>query len=166
MRISIGLFSLATVLVVRGTVGSEAPQPPFAITINAPQTALKTNSEVRVGISLRDISNHEIYFSQPPGVGLRLSDGDIEVRDDKGNLMPSIKSQQTIQTKDLLGPTFSYGSYVCVSLKPGETLQGEIVVSELFDLHRSGKYTIQVKRTDAATKTAVKSNIIALTLTE
>ena len=44
-------------------------------------------------------------------------------------------------------------------LRPGDTTTGELVISDLYDMSRPGKYSVQVRRV------AVKSNIVTITVT-
>ena len=145
---------------------SEAPQPRVAVTITLPQTVLKADSEVRIGVSIKNTSNQDHFISKHREQGHAESYNRIEVRDDKGNLVPVVKPREAPRTKDGLVTALATWSEPAVDLKPGETLQDEIVASEMFDLHRPGKYTIQVKTFDQTSKTFVKSNIITVTVTE
>ena len=53
-----------------------------------------------------------------------------------------------------------------LTMEPNETLKHEIVVSKLFDLRQTGKYTIQAKRpySDANVNILSKSNAITVTV--
>lgn len=51
-----------------------------------------------------------------------------------------------------------------VMLRPQDSYKSEIELSQLYDLTRPGKYTIQVQRGDDFTKGVAKSNTVTLTI--
>ena len=166
MRIYLWFLWLFALLILPSGGATQSAKPDISVTISAMQTVVKADSEVKVGIILTNISNHEVSLAKDNAQNLGEAHNKIEVRDEKGNLAPEAKYVGILDGKAPNDVIFMpLGSSAPHSLKPGETLKDAIIASKLFDLSKPGKYTIQVQRTDEATKTVVRSNTITLTVT-
>jgi hypothetical protein len=174
MAMLLGMYSMCA---------AQSTKPAISITINSSPTVVKTGTEVKVEITLTNVSNHQITLAKDNAQNHGESFNRIEVRDQKGNLAPDTRYARFLKGKvsdddkrqdknkavgdhgvELVNdlPLDSAAPHV---LKPGETLKDEIVVTKLFDLSTPGKYTIQVDRHDDEGKTTVKANAITVTVT-
>lgn len=160
------MFSLCAVLAVLGAVVPQDTVAPYSLAIKARQNVVKVGSEVRVKISLTNTSNHEIVVSREKGNALGELDYKVDVRDETGGLARKTKYLRAIQGENTGETTVTVSSPGLFSVQPGKSLEEEdVVVSNLYDLSKPGKYAIQVERTDETSKTAVKSNTITITVT-
>ena len=174
----------------------QGDQVPFSITISAAENAFKAGSEVRIRLVFKNISDHEVFYRRGPGTGVEphgeLS-AEVEVHDAKGELVPETRYQRILRgtddtranpaTPDKPGaaPATSdrseprpliRGSFTGSMLKPGESREEDIVVSELYDLSQPGRYTITASRrlsdlaNDPNSKIIAKSNALMITITK
>ena len=177
MRTSIRLFPLLTMILVCDSLIARAAEASFSITITTPKSVLKVASDIPIDIIIRNISDGDIDL--PRSVRLDLGEWftDVEVSDEKGNMMPETKYYRVLRGKDIydseprpdgkfVPKTQSQQGLSGYSVKPGETLRDGLVLNKLVDLTRPGKYAVRVRRRDEATKVWVTSNAITVTLTE
>jgi hypothetical protein len=155
--------ALLSAVVFAGMFASVAQTTPatFSIRIVARQDVVKTGSSIGVVALLTDTTNHKINFIMVND-DMGGDNGYIpKVLDDTGNPLPLSKYGQLI----IKGPRLQ-GRSGQIRLQPGDsTVPHEIILSELYDLTRPGKYTIQMERIDKDSKVHVKSNIITVTVT-
>jgi hypothetical protein len=176
MRFRHEFTALLSIALVFGVFAAAAPplrKSPFSLTIHTPKDVVKAGSEVRVGITLTNISDHDIYDSVPVGSS---PSGEfyyrIEIRNDKGVRAPLTRfgyiargevpppEAQPGHLDDLIFAS----SVLLVTVEPGKVSGAVIMANELYDLSRSGKYSIQVNRWDDESKTTVTSNTITVTV--
>jgi hypothetical protein len=171
------LFSLALVtssVAIQGaTQVTPAQQPAYIVTVAASPTVVKAGSDVKLTITIKNVSDLTIYHivnSGKPGRNWQ-----ILVLDSQGNSANETSNGRKIHGNDpsqhpWSGSVFS-GRY---PIKPGETFQQTLDLTSEYDLTKPGIYSIQVLRSDVFTEddiktgklgTAVKSNTITLTLT-
>jgi hypothetical protein len=145
-----------------------ATQQPFSLTISTPQSTVKAGTEVKVNITMMNITNHEIYYVAPiTGRETDLQSGfRTDVRDSQGK--PAIETTWGLKVHgtDPHRRPFS-GSVVSwpISLKPGQVFEKELTISKEYNLNEPGKYTIQVDRSDTQSDVVIKSNVITVTVT-
>jgi len=190
MRKSRGCLVVESVLAL-GVALAQSDQVPFSVSIAAESNVFKAGSEVKIRLTLRNISNEEIPCARNPGPRVdRLGEffAEVEVRDSKGNLAPETKYYRLIRgkadpamksaalEKPVKGsahpqPQALFGGSVAVlMLKPGESQDADIVVSKLYDLTQPGEYTISAARrfsqleTDPRSKIIAKSNTLTISI--
>ena len=118
------------------TSGSE----PFSVTMHPPEAPVRIGAEVRMSVTTRNTSNHEIRFAR--GFGDQELDFQIEVRDPQGKTPAMTESYRNFKEH----PTSRGGSYSTYVLEPGKSFDDELVVTKLYVLAVPGKYTISVTR--------------------
>ena len=169
MKISIRLlfFAISTFFSISNGAAQSTPGASFSITINTFQSNVKTGSEIRITILLKNVSDHEIEIPRTLGENRGDSFHTLEVRDNRGNVTPKTQLRREIEEHGTANGqiVFQGGSVFTQVLKPTETIREGIVVTNIFDLTKPGKYTIQCQRFDEESKTIVKSNMITVTVT-
>jgi hypothetical protein len=84
----------------------------------------------------------------------------INVYDSEGKSPQSTPYGKSVRAKEFL-PV----SRIFKTLKPNESIEEDSVVSDLYNLHSSGQYSIQVERADPLDpKITLKSNEITVTV--
>lgn len=111
----------------------------LSLTITAPARPVKAGTELRMSVTVRNISHQTIKL-------VSLADSsyeyEIKVRDANGHLAPAAAR---LRNRDKRLPRYS-GSTFARDLQPGASYVDHITVTELYDLTRPGKYTISVAR--------------------
>jgi type 1 fimbria pilin len=134
----------------------------FSIKISSPQKVVKVGSPILLVVKITNISDRDISHATAPGHSMPEFTCDIEVRDSRGSVASETPYGLKVRGKDA-----SYhhgGSMLLQTLKPGEELQQETVLSRIYDMTQAGKYTIQVSKRDPDTGVTVKSNTTAVTV--
>jgi len=123
-------------------------KPEFSISISAPES-LKVGSRMMIGITVSNTSGRAITFD-----GDDLYRGErnfnVEMLDSAGAFPPETRYLKAIKGEDQgPGPTrlVVNGKYFQRDLKPGESLKGELNLTELYDL-KAGSYTVTLWRPD------------------
>ncbi len=163
----VGARSVQTEQAAKTTQPAQDMKPTFSIKITAVEDAVKSGSEVAVKFILTNTSNHEISI---PWIMRRGGGIKLDVRDGQGKLVRGIKEYIAEKNKGSgrshpSRAVINAGSVAAVHLRPGQTTSEDLFVSDMYDLHQAGTYTIQVQRTDDESKTIVSSNTIAVTVT-
>ena len=131
------LISFATLL-------ASADKQLFSLNIGTPSDKMKAGAELRLHVKVTNTSDRSIAFIRSPGQipeeGFRYQ---IEVRDAQGQSAPPSISVRDLQKSTTV--TEEISRYVDW-LKPGECFVDDVDITKLFDLGRSGKYTISVSR--------------------
>jgi hypothetical protein len=158
-------------------------QPTFSLTITTPHDVVQAGSEVLVTITLKNISDHDIYgaFAVTHSAVGESFHG-IEIKSEKGVRAPLTRyghlakgetppADKTAQSQNQKAPQAGgsdespfTGSVVSVTIPPGGISRDAIVANKLYDLSQPGKYSIQVNKWDVKSKTMVTSNIITVTV--
>jgi hypothetical protein len=113
-----------------------------------------------------NISSHEVSFGIAPGpTPDQTLSYTIEIRDAQGREAPPTAFLRDLREHRPItsGSVFGY------TLAPGKSYEEELVITKLYVLAQPGKYTVQVARSQKPwpnPPTSVKSNTIALTVTE
>jgi hypothetical protein len=146
----------ALVLCVVSPGTSQSAQAPFSLAITAPQATVKGGSEVKVKAILTNTSNRQITFADTS----EICDYSVEVRKADGTPAPDTERKRHLDCGTISG------NHEIVTLKPDQSKQYEIAVSELSAMSEPGDYTVQVMR--KAPKelggVVVKSNLITVTV--
>src|SRR5258706_741466 len=163
MRILRALVLLLAVIPLASKTTAQVAQPekpPFTITISTPQVTVKAGLDVRLKVTMMNTSDRDINYTVGTGPII-----DIDIRDAGGKPLSETPDGRKIHGTDrkVAGP--GSGTVVRVPLKPGETLDGESILNQEYDLSIPGKYTIQAVRADPISKNVVKSNTITVTVT-
>lgn len=156
----------AVVLVLAANVSVHAGKRLFSLTIAAPSEPLKSGSELRLHVTLRNTSEARIGFIRSPGLipeeGFRY---EIEVRDANGHAAPPSEHVRELSGKR----TVEWSSNLARWLNPGESFVDEVCITEFYDLSRPGKYTVSVARefppAQGLGKGSVKSNVVTVVVT-
>jgi hypothetical protein len=140
-RIGMVITILAVLVAVKGiAIAQRDTDSPFSFVISAP-SEVKSGFGVTVGIKFTNTSNKVVFLEgmEAPYVAI--------IRDAHGN--PSSDTEKGRKVKDKQRKTFSplnRGSGFMASLQPGESITQELIVSDLYDMSRPGKYSIQLQR--------------------
>jgi hypothetical protein len=136
--------------------------PSFTLTLSGMSPTYRVGSEIWIRIVQKNITSHTIDSSGTYGGGVDLAfHYDVRDEDDK----PAAKV--TYQHPEL-SPWNPFWS----SIPAGESNDSEILISEIYEFDRLGKYVIQVSRPDIdfidnkGNPVMVKSNVITITIKE
>lgn len=147
------------------------PTAPFSVTID--QVSNKPPLPVGLHVITKNISIHRILIRREEHAEDTAMLGPVfraEAHDARG-IAP--RETELARAAGNSGETTPDPSFMAsaraagdlVSIGPGEDWWDTIKVNDLYDLHKPGTYTLQVRRWDDETKTWVKSNTITLTVT-
>jgi hypothetical protein len=152
--VSLTVFGLVPLL-----LGANAQKPkPFRLSIRPLQASVRAGSEVRIEVTLRNVSGRQIAMPKSDEGGDYL----VEVRDGKGRM-----ARDTELGRKLKDPgTVRVSSAPLYPLKPQESLKDEIAVGKLYEVSNPGEYTISVARPipEELGTGVVKSNTITVTV--
>jgi hypothetical protein len=157
MRSFVGVLLILSTLIL--PVPVQAAGGIFSLTISMPQDTVSTRSEIQLMIKLTNATDHEITLFDTD----QYCDYTVEVRDSNGQSAPETEKKRKLRCAEPVA-----GKVIIVKLKPGEHHEVLIFVSDLFDMTRPDKYTVQVAREipKEMGQGQVKSNKIAVTVTE
>jgi hypothetical protein len=120
-----------------------AGRKPFSLRISAPPSAAKSGAEVNIQIVLTNISKHPINVSET-STGCEFG---LEVRDSRGKL--ALMTEQGRYADDCYhgrGMRITGRNFI-MTLKPGESTDDTLNISELREMARPGRYRVKVYRT-------------------
>jgi len=158
------LSLLVAVTAARCSGQTSGGQPSFTLTIRVDQNTFKVGSKIELQIALANTSNRSLAVWKENGEPSAELDGfGIVVQDGNGASAHETKYGRAVTGKEE-STEGRVSSGVGGSLPPGETFKDATVLNKLFDLSEAGKYKVQVLRTDPASKAAVKSNTITITV--
>ena len=147
-------------------VGKPKSRPVISLAISAKPT-LKAGSPVVIGVTLRNISRHDIVF----GREIRGKDDRIDVRDSTGKLAPDTKlgllyNGHVVVETGQVNPQDMNLNWVTIPVKAGKTWGWGVDVSQFYDMSRPGKYSIFIQRLDPIDPSlpGIKSNVISVTI--
>lgn len=132
------------------------------ITISAPQAEVKVGAPILLHIVMTNLSQQVIYV--PRGATGRVR-GErynfISVSDSQGNAPPTTQYGKAIRY-----PGAEAMSRLMVILKPGEKLEEDSTISDIFDMKSAGTYKVIVTRPSPLEDNVIlKSNEISITVT-
>ena len=141
-------------------------------------------------------STGDMPYGKSPGIGAEPHGelfNEVDVRDEGGNSSPETDYQRLLRGEPLSEdkPTANdksaaespsakvpkprpriHGSATGEMLKPGESREATIVLNKLFDLSKSGRYAVSVRRrlsdlaTDPRSEVIATSNTLTITITK
>lgn len=144
------------------TLLSADPKPPLSVVVSPLSQTVKRGAEVRLNVTLTNTSGHELsFFDRNP-----ICDYPIKTRDSGGNQPPETAAKQQSHCDGTV--QLILGRNMLIVLKPGESFSEEIAVSFLYDLRRTGTYTVQVYRhlPTEISKQDIPSNSATFVVTE
>jgi hypothetical protein len=150
-------FGSVVLLLAAGLAQSSSA--PFSIMIAAAHTEMKSGSEVKVNVTVTNISNRDIGIKMTSP----LCDYVVEVRDSAGRLAPDTEQKRA----QYCGADRTTGRDFVAQLKPNESVRDSIPVSALSDMSQPGEYSVQVMRKTPKDMggVVVKSNTITINVT-
>jgi hypothetical protein len=186
MRVLTRFFILAmTATCAAAVVHAEGPD--FSITIATDRVSVKNAFPVKITVTVTNISSHAIWL--PATMSPAIVGTEVKVLDESGKAAPETDLYRRIKgerpapvvnhpaenrkpawTETEL-PLHSVGS---VEVNQGESVKYQIVVGDLFDMAKPGKYTIQLSEMDNEsvefvnghwTGSRANSNTIVVTVT-
>jgi len=158
--------SLAYLLLWMSAFPALAASEPFSVTLHAPNSPVKSGSELRLRVTVTNTSDHNVLFVRSPGiVPHEEMNYQIEIRDERGKTPPI-----TAFSRELNEKHHGWGSYLSYALEPGKSLEEDLVITQLYALREPGKYTIKLARGKRPVwqdlkQDTVKSNTITVTVT-
>ena len=159
MKIRYPLLRPVILFTLMSSIGTSSPrhQHPFSLFIRAVAPTVKIGSEVRIDVTLRNITNHEI--------GILSSDPEseymVEVRDDQGRMAPESDFNRKLKAP---GSARIITNSPIYPLQPHKTLKQQIVVSGLYEMSTPTRYSISVSRTvpEELGSGVIKSNTVTV----
>ncbi|MFZ0819061.1 MAG: hypothetical protein WAM91_03260 [Candidatus Acidiferrales bacterium] len=147
-------------------ISQSGPQP-FTITLIDSRPVISPGAEARIQITLTNTSSRDASFGREARDDEAEAHCTVDVRNSVGDPAPDTALGLRLKGKDSKHIPFEFGSHTMVTLKPGESLKEEAVISKLFDITIPGKYSVQVIRQipQELGGGAIKSNIIIITVT-
>jgi hypothetical protein len=164
-RLLVGGVSFA--LALFGAVFAQSGGSPFSLTVSAATATIREGGELRVQVTMKNITNHDIGIALPRGDDSAEDSYEIEVLDEKGEPAPDTAfSRDRKDPGDARHPRVRVGSTVIDTLKPGAELKDEAVITKLYDLTMAGKYVVRFSRRieEEQGGGTVKSNAITITV--
>src|SRR5260370_17289872 len=136
MRTTFVLFVITDLLLASGMPTAPKKQGLFCIAISSPQQSIASGAEVRVEITLKNTSNREISISKSNGRSQAEFSFVVDAHDDNGKPAPDTEYGRRVMRRETKKRTVLFWSEIFLTLKPGEILQDEAIVSKLYDLSR------------------------------
>jgi dipeptidyl aminopeptidase/acylaminoacyl peptidase len=133
---------------------------PFSITIRAPEDEVQVGSDMRVTITLKNLSTKQLLIARHTGSDNPEFSYGIVVKDAQGREVEESAYARGIRSESAQAAGRSMVDYV----QPGGIAVQTAHVGKLVNLRRPGRYTVQVSRKDAASGVTVKSNEITLSV--
>ena len=149
MRIRVAALAFALASSVMGSSRAQtAPtvpeKPKLALSISGPGT-VKSGSKVMIQVARTNISGQAILFRVEP-IEYRY---EVVVHDAHGDMAADTDHGREVR-RDFGGIQYSGPAF---PLPPRETMKDELVISDLYDLSRPGRYSVQVSCRGAKSNT-------------
>ncbi len=165
MRLSkIVIIAIVTIMAATGYFGAaEDNKQPFTITISAYKDTVRIGEETRLHVVLANISDQSLVFRRSVSPITAEHHYTVLVHDKRGKNTQETEYGRHTRLHQLIG------SDSAILLKPGEKLEEDAILSDVFDLTSPGEYEIQFLRPvseDPNEKEIVKSNTITITVIE
>jgi len=148
------LFLVLCSTASRATGPDAGKQPSFSITVAVREDIILAPSELLLEITLTNTSDHDICCAD--GRDWRMFA--IAVRDPKGNPVPRTPAWENVKHPYVLS------SNVYFPIKPGGSQTFQVLLNRVFNLTRSGRYTVQATREDVPSGVTARSNSVAFTV--
>jgi len=132
------------------------------ITISAPQAEVKAGAPVLLHIVMTNLSRQDIYVPKNAARARAERYYLISVFDSEGNAPTTTQYGKAIRY-----PGAEAMSRLMVILKPGEKLEEDSTISDIFDMKSAGTYKVIVTRPSPLEHNVIlKSNEISITVTK
>jgi hypothetical protein len=155
-----------TAIFVLSANPNPAAKDEFSVSLKAPANPLKAGTEIRLNVTITNISDHDVLFARTPGTTPdETLSNHVEIHDEQGHV-----PDQTPYFRNLNeNPSSFFGSFVTHTLGPGKSFDDAVVVTRLYTLTNLGKYRIWVARGQQplrlAPKYTVRSNEVTVLVT-
>jgi hypothetical protein len=135
-------------------------KPSLRLTIRAPKFPVRQAANVIIDVVAMNVSDHALQLENDyVGPNVEVTDR-VTIIGENG-----LSAPRTRLGRAVISPTTSMtGKLVMVPVKPGMRFTYELDVSQLYDLSKPEKYTVQIERRDPDSKLPVKSNAITITV--
>jgi hypothetical protein len=134
----------------------------ITITISTPQIEVSAGTPVHLHIVLTNLSQQDISVFRNPGHRNPERFYSISVSDNEGKAWPTTSYGNAILNKGSHA-----GSKIRTTIKPGEKLEEEATISDIFDMKSAGTYKVVVKRQSPLDPNVlIESNEISITVTD
>jgi hypothetical protein len=139
---------------------SQSVEPSFSVSIHPVQSIVKAGLPVEIEIEFTNTSSATIGYRHIAG---RLPYM-VDVRDAAGNRAPLTDRGRGVELEQADGGVTN--GTMWAKVKPGQIIEDSCVVSDLYDMSKTGDYLIQVRRGNAyPVHVIVKSNTVTVTVT-
>jgi hypothetical protein len=131
--------------------------PQFSVAVSAANKLAKAGSSVVIEVALTNVSDETIGLSAEAG----RDEGQwytVDVRRQNGTMASALQHRPAGNMVPPGAVKVDVYSAVTVELKPREARKEKVVISDLFDMSRPGRYSVQV------TCGGAKSNTITVTV--
>lgn len=164
MKIILTIVLNLSVFLISETSQSPKPGVPAAVVLklNPPEGVLKSSSEVRLYVSVKNATDHEVGIVRSPGeIPEEQVRYQVDVRDSDGKTPDKTPYFKNFDSPSTMVRMSNRGYY----LKPGESVKDAIVVSKLYVLKGPGIYRVWVSRAIPDLGGAIiKSNEVSITI--
>lgn len=132
----------------------------ITITISSPQAEVKAGAPVPLHIVLANLTGKEVRAFRNPGYKNAERFYSISVSDSGGNVRPTTSYGDAILNKGAQA-----GSKIQAMIGPGQKLEEDATVSDIFDMKEVGIYKVVVKRPSPLNpRVIIQSNEIEITV--
>ena len=157
------LITLSALAVKLPAQAAPTPSPAYTLTIRTDHEMVSAGAEIRVEIVLMNTSQTTILSERAKSKDAAEKAFYIPVvLGPNGLPAPLTKYGREV----IKGEGTFIGSSAAMPVKPGETQEHQLVLTNLVDLSQPGKYSIMVKRWDLDSKSDIQSNIIYVTVSK
>ena len=120
---------------------------PIAASITTPTPITKSGAEVRVDVTVTNISDHTVRLYKALGLdGQAEAANHVEVFDSNGKALSRIDGPEIQMRGETRHLPKMWISRKTVPVEPGESSSDFLILSNLFDLSKPGKYTVAVRQ--------------------
>jgi len=162
---------------------------PFSLTISARQPAVEVGTDIEISVVLTNTSQRNIWMRET----YAPCDYSSSVVDSLGHPAPETEYGLAARRRDngkpltyhgqsVLPPCIAFTHNNVLTIKPGTSIDAVLTITDLFDMHTPGTYTIQLERRiprelyvsehpyppipQILTSNLVRSNVISVTVRE
>ncbi len=167
-------LACSLVLTALAVVPRSAARQPFSVTLEVPSKPLKAGTELRLQVTVKNISDRDMTFIRSVSYGVAVhQEGRYKIHVVNSKEQAAPPSAWVMALKQGRRPVFTFDENHARTLKPGESFVDEINITRYYDLGRPGVYTIWVRRPMPPKMTSygvewpkgsVRSNTISVTV--
>jgi len=149
-------------------------ESPITASITTPTPTIKSGTELKVYVTIANTSDHTVRLYKALGPdGQAEAANHIDVLDADGKKLPRIDGPAIQMNGRINHLPKRWISRTTIAVEPGKSSEDFLIVSNLFDLSKPGKYAVTVRhemRADDSNPDIkliyAKSNTITITVTE